>query len=111
MFLIIYLVNWFTMESESIEQMVSDIQKRNKNKDLIKSNKREVDSVEERNDKRILERHSYLYKELQHCKDIETYNKIWKEFAELDVKVARIKNNDVASRLRCEMENQYKFVQ
>lgn len=95
--------------SDSIEQQVSDIQK--KNKDMIKSNKREADVDRENVEKRILERHSYLYKELEHCTDVNKYKELWKEYAELDMKVARIKNDDLNARSRCEFENQYKVAQ
>lgn len=92
-------------KSESLEELVAGIQQNNA--ELVQSNKKEMEVEKNNSEKRILERHSYLYKELQHCTDVETYNKLWKEFAELDVKVARITNKDLALKSRCEMENQY----
>jgi len=61
-------------------------------------------------DSEILKRHKELYNALQKCTDLETYNAIWKEFAELDVKVARITNCDNALLSRCSIENQYMVV-
>ena len=95
-------------KSESLEELVAGIQ--HTNAELIKSNKKEDEIQKEKDNRKILERHQYLYKELQHCKDVESYNKLWKEFAELDMKVARIKNKDLALKSRCEIENQYMVV-
>ena len=80
------------------------------NSELVKSNSKEKKTEKENMEKRILERHKFLYDELQKCTDIDTYNKLWKEFAELDMKVARIKNDDNALKSRCEIENQYVIV-
>lgn len=63
------------------------------------------------NDSQVIKRHKELYELLQKCTDLETYNKLWKEFADLDVKYERIINNDNALRSRVEVLNQYSIVQ
>lgn len=62
------------------------------------------------NDKKIIKRHSQLYEMLQVCENIEEYEKMWREYAELDVKVARIVNNDIAQRKRNEYESQFNII-
>lgn len=90
------------------EDLVEGIQKNNA--EMIKSNKKETEVENDRNNKRIIERHRFLYNELQHCTDIDTYNRLWKEYAELDIKVARITNKDLALKSRCEVENSFMVV-
>ena len=58
-------------------------------------------------DAKILKRHKELYDALQKCTDIDKYNLLWREYAMLDIKVARITNNDNAQKMRCEFENQF----
>lgn len=58
-------------------------------------------------DSQVIKRHRELYELLQKCTDLETYNELWKEFADLDVKYARITNKDSALLSRCSIENQY----
>lgn len=92
-----------------LEELVEGMEQMD-NSELIKSNSKENKAEKENVEKRILERHKFLYDELQKCTDIDTYNKLWKEFAELDMKVARIKSDDNALRSRCEVENQYTII-
>ena len=92
-----------------LEELVEGMEQMD-NSELVKSNSKENKAEKDSAEKRILERHKFLYDELQKCTDIDTYNKLWKEFAELDMKVARIKSDDNALRSRCEIENQYVIV-
>lgn len=78
--------------------------------EMSKSNQKESEIENNKNNKRLIERHKFLYNKLQHCTDIDEYNKLWKEYAELDIKVARITNKDLALKSRCEVENNYMVV-
>lgn len=61
-------------------------------------------------DRTLIERHDALYLEILHCTDIEEYKRLNREYAALDMKVARLKNKDKTSLNRCALENSYKLV-
>lgn len=58
-------------------------------------------------DKKMLERHSELYERLLKCTDVNEYKEIYREYAELDMKVARLQLNDKSAIMRCEYENNF----
>ena len=60
-------------------------------------------------EEKLLQRHAMLYQQLVHCEDVEEYKRIWHEYAELDMKVARIKSEDINGVMRCAYENRYKI--
>lgn len=61
-------------------------------------------------DKAVLDEHKRLYEMLASCADVDEFSRIYKRYAELDVKVARITNRDTNAIERCMYENSYGIV-
>ena len=61
-------------------------------------------------DEEIIKRHKDLYDQLQYCNSVEKYNEIWREYAQLDMKVARMNLDDNSAMQRLEYENKFSLV-
>ena len=61
-------------------------------------------------DKAVIEEHKELYEKLTSCTDLDEFSRIYKRYAELDVKVARLTSNDDCAVEGCKYESRYKMV-
>lgn len=61
-------------------------------------------------DKAVVDEHKRLYEMLANCADVDEFSRLYKRYAELDVKVARITNRDANALERCMYENSYSIV-
>lgn len=58
-------------------------------------------------EKLILKHCDEIYKELQECTDVETYQRLCKEYAVVSMKAERIRNRDDNAKMRCVAESKF----